>query len=673
MSFSLLQNKTLNVLERTSTQNTSGQVSETWSLLLSKVPCRRDIAPRGYIARDDKYPSLTERYIFFIDSKYKSQVSEDNRISCEGIEYRIVDIINFDSVANIHHIEIYCEKVDLGGGAGLDTGFGVSGTVMWGDILGDITDQTDLQTALNSLWTAIGAIPTGISSIVAGTNITIDNTDPLNPVISSSGGGLTSLGNGQATMWNASNDAVDWGGAWDTDIYLNSSNDAGIYWNTTDGLGKSADFSFTTSTFSKAFLSQSSWDYEFQDWNRSEMGVDDSNRNEYMRQYAYDYVTAKWEEGTFKNFVDRIQANRYPEDRNDTETRAPVNWLYTDRDGNFMSAPLSMFFDFFGTVSNLNTYILTSQTSFTSNGTSIFNGGSTFNSTTYFNGTSFFSAGISSTVTNLQNASFTNTQTGANGLSSINIAQTNNTTGTPNIVNISLTDTASNIASNVFRYQLGGTTKVTLNKNGTLNLDVAGSGVSSVTAGFDGGFILSSGVATIKRDTLLGLGMQYNIAVSYINGHIFRGSANYTTTSGNVFLAQNIGTFAPTSGTATFTLQSISGTINQTGGASGITRGLYIKPTLTAAVDFRALEAITRNNANDTLLRLYNGTTTPLLVKGDNKIGLFGATPVAQATTSGASATYVAVGGAVINQNDTFDGYTLAQIVKALRNLGALA
>ena len=33
--------------------------------------------------------------------------------------------------------------------------------------------------------TAIG----GIQSIVAGTNITIDNTDPANPVVSSTGGG----------------------------------------------------------------------------------------------------------------------------------------------------------------------------------------------------------------------------------------------------------------------------------------------------------------------------------------------------------------------------------------------------------------------------------------------------------------------------------------------------
>ncbi len=49
-------------------------------------------------------------------------------------------------------------------------------------------------------------------------------------------------------------------------------------------------------------------------------------------------------------------------------------------------------------------------------------------------------------------------------------------------------------------------------------------------------------------------------------------------------------TFAPTSGTSTYEELTLIPTINQTGGANGITRGLYINPTLTAAADFRALE-----------------------------------------------------------------------------------
>ena len=54
-------------------------------------------------------------------------------------------------------------------------------------------------------------------------------------------------------------------------------------------------------------------------------------------------------------------------------------------------------------------------------------------------------------------------------------------------------------------------------------------------------------------------------------------------------------------------------------------------------------------------------------------IGLWGATPIVRPTTGVASATRVGGGGTALTDTDTFDGYTLAQIVKALRNIGALA
>ena len=66
--------------------------------------------------------------------------------------------------------------------------------------------------------------------------------------------------------------------------------------------------------------------------------------------------------------------------------------------------------------------------------------------------------------------------------------------------------------------------------------------------------------------------------------------ASRTSTSGAAVNLQVVRSFAPTSGTATYTHFQLTPTINQTGGANGITRGLYINPTLTAAADFRALE-----------------------------------------------------------------------------------
>jgi hypothetical protein len=81
--------------------------------------------------------------------------------------------------------------------------------------------------------------------------------------------------------------------------------------------------------------------------------------------------------------------------------------------------------------------------------------------------------------------------------------------------------------------------------------------------------------------------------------------------------------FAPTSGTGTFEFTRIEGTINQTGGANGITRGLYINPTLTAVADFRAIEVargITILGAATTAkasLRIPSGTAPTSPVDGD--------------------------------------------------------
>jgi hypothetical protein len=69
------------------------------------------------------------------------------------------------------------------------------------------------------------------------------------------------------------------------------------------------------------------------------------------------------------------------------------------------------------------------------------------------------------------------------------------------------------------------------------------------------------------------------------------------------------------------------------------------------------------------------GTTTGTKIgtATSQKIGFWNATPIVQPTTAVASATRVGGGGTTLTDTDTFDGYTLAQIVKALRNTGILS
>jgi hypothetical protein len=69
------------------------------------------------------------------------------------------------------------------------------------------------------------------------------------------------------------------------------------------------------------------------------------------------------------------------------------------------------------------------------------------------------------------------------------------------------------------------------------------------------------------------------------------------------------------------------------------------------------------------------GTTTGMKLgtATSQKLGVWNATPIVQPTTGVAAATFTANAGTAVNDASTFDGYTLNQVVKALRNIGLLA
>lgn len=83
-----------------------------------------------------------------------------------------------------------------------------------------------------------------------------------------------------------------------------------------------------------------------------------------------------------------------------------------------------------------------------------------------------------------------------------------------------------------------------------------------------------------------------NVVAGTSSNYVFAGTSTNQFTSGTVNVINVPMTFTPTSGTAEYNYLVLSGTVNQTGGASGITRGLYINPTITAAANFRALEVV---------------------------------------------------------------------------------
>jgi len=76
-------------------------------------------------------------------------------------------------------------------------------------------------------------------------------------------------------------------------------------------------------------------------------------------------------------------------------------------------------------------------------------------------------------------------------------------------------------------------------------------------------------------------------------------------------------------------------------------------------------------DAND----IYFGTTTGSKIGSisTEKLAFWGATPIVKPTTSVTASTFVSNTSLLANDTATFDGYTIGQIVKALRNMGLLA
>jgi hypothetical protein len=120
-------------------------------------------------------------------------------------------------------------------------------------------------------------------------------------------------------------------------------------------------------------------------------------------------------------------------------------------------------------------------------------------------------------------------------------------------------------------------------------------------------------------DPINGRNIQFFSAITsqsaFLGAFYFAGS-NYAQASGAQIFTNITNGFAPTSGTATFALLNVGGTINQTGGANGITRGLFVNPTLTAAADWRSIEW-----SNNTGWGLYGAGTANNYLNGDTYIG----------------------------------------------------
>lgn len=97
----------------------------------------------------------------------------------------------------------------------------------------------------------------------------------------------------------------------------------------------------------------------------------------------------------------------------------------------------------------------------------------------------------------------------------------------------------------------------------------------------------------------------------------------------------------------------------------------YIEELLEVDGIIYADGGITIADAKNIVLQTTTGTKIGTATS--QKLGFWNTTPIIQPTTGVGTATFTANSGTAVNDASTFDGYTIKQVVKALRNAGLLA
>lgn len=107
----------------------------------------------------------------------------------------------------------------------------------------------------------------------------------------------------------------------------------------------------------------------------------------------------------------------------------------------------------------------------------------------------------------------------------------------------------------------------------------------------------STGAVVIRNTSSNNIEINNSENTATSTGKILIGGSYFTQTSGTRNFIQTYGDFAPTSGTAVHNRMAFTVSYNQTGGANGITRSLYLSNVITAVADYRAIE-IADNGTN---------------------------------------------------------------------------
>lgn len=188
-------------------------------------------------------------------------------------------------------------------------------------------------------------------------------------------------------------------------------------------------------------------------------------------------------------------------------------------------------------------------------------------------------------------------------------------------------------------------------------------GINYLGAGTDIGlYNRAAGTPIINQDgTVYSIAnnlLTYDTSVSYFN-------VNDTMHFDTVTTAFSIGDI-PSASDFQLSYSNVAGT-----GTVAFTNSAIVKRfSFNGAISISS-GGITLPNAGD--IAVGTGTGTKIGTATTQKIGFWNNAPIVRPTTTVAAAAFVANTGTAVNDASTFDGYTIKQVVKALRNIGLIA
>jgi len=227
---------------------------------------------------------------------------------------------------------------------------------------------------------------------------------------------------------------------------------------------------------------------------------------------------------------------------------------------------------------------------------------------------------------------------------------------TSNTISYSSASTLTLGANAVFEYMQGGTNAtittsaaiyvptLALTNTGTsygIYVNAASGATNNYAVGMNGKFYLDDSTASCYIQKFNG---NNGYTALYLN-NVTPGATNYT------LIGQATNTYLNSPTTLNF-------------GIGGV---VYANLTASVWQMGCSLSMGAQNITSDTTTGTKIGTATT------QKLGFWNATPIVQPTTAVAASTLTSNGGTTLTSTDTIDGYTILQVVKALRNTGLLA